>query len=126
MRLSILVNCSDPTFCHDYALLWLDTMSRKWSRQSSSGIELPQTGETQITGAVTLLHAAGNETALITLHDLQVDVRGRLSATQGAASWLSATRLAPISGFWRLQAIERPPATPPGANPNPRAAGHPR
>jgi hypothetical protein len=39
MRLSILINCSDPTVSHDYAVLWLDIVEQAWSRQLCNGID---------------------------------------------------------------------------------------
>jgi hypothetical protein len=39
MRLSIPINCSDPTVSHDYAVLWLDIVEQAWSRQLCNGID---------------------------------------------------------------------------------------
>lgn len=41
MRLTILINGSDPTVSHDYAVLWLDTEEHRWSREAHQGIDLP-------------------------------------------------------------------------------------
>ena len=38
MRLSILINTSDPTVNHDYALLWLDTLSHAWTSHDRRGV----------------------------------------------------------------------------------------
>jgi hypothetical protein len=48
MRLTILINGSDPTVNHDYAVLWLDTEQHRWSRESHQGI-------TQISGGFDFL-----------------------------------------------------------------------
>ncbi len=44
MRLTILINGSDPTVNHDYAVLWLDTDEHRWSREAHEGIDLPPWG----------------------------------------------------------------------------------
>jgi hypothetical protein len=106
MRLTILVNGSDPTVNHDYAVLWLDTEERVWSRESHNGIDLPPWGEMRDENGVTNLCAPTADTPLCTLRGLHVD-RDQPSAAQGAAEWSCTARRVPMDGVWRLQAVER-------------------
>lgn len=111
MRLSLLVNCADPTFCHDYTVVWLDTGQRVWVRQAGAGIDLPDEGRLRIEADVIALHAHNDhDIALVTLRGLTGDPRGdprrRAWPTQGSAAWISQTRHMPIDGTWRLQAVE--------------------
>jgi hypothetical protein len=92
MRLTILINGSDPTVSHDYAVLWLDTDQHRWSREAHQGIDLPPWGELHDEDGVTTLCAPSNDAPLCTLRGLHVD---------------RMHNRAPTSGFWRLQAVDR-------------------
>jgi hypothetical protein len=107
MRLTILINGSDPTVNHDYAVLWLDTDEHRWSRESHQGIDLPAWGELHDAGNVTALCAPSEAEPLCTLRGLHVDRKQRISATQGDAAWSSASARAQMTGYWRLQAVDR-------------------
>ncbi|GAB7523393.1 DUF3564 domain-containing protein [Paraburkholderia sp. 2C] len=109
MRLTILINGSDPTVNHDYAVLWLDTEQRRWSREAHEGVHLPPWGELRDQDGVTALCAPSAEAPLCTLRGLHVDRRQRVSSSQGAAAWESERTRSLMNGFWRLQAVDRQP-----------------
>jgi hypothetical protein len=106
MRLTILINGSDPTVNHDYAVLWLDTDERVWSRESHDGIDLPPWGELRDEGGVTKLCAPTAEQPLCTLSGLHVEADCP-TAAQGGASWSSSGKPVKTDGVWRLQAVEK-------------------
>lgn len=106
MRLTILINGPDPTVNHDYAVLWLDTDERVWSRESHDGIDLPPWGQMRDENGVTELCAPTAETPLCTLRGLHVE-RDRPCAAQGTAEWITNSAHAAIGGVWRLQAVEK-------------------
>jgi hypothetical protein len=107
MRLSILINTSDPTVSHDYAVLWLDTSSHAWTSQDRRGVELPSSGDMHEDGHTVSLCARGDGEALVTLYGVRVDRRGNMTSAQGQATWVAHSRGEPVAGFWRLQAVER-------------------
>ncbi|ADG19001.1 hypothetical protein QF000_004440 [Paraburkholderia atlantica] len=107
MRLTILINGSDPTVSHDYAVLWLDTDEHRWSREAHQGIDLPPWGELRDENGVTTLCAPSADAPLCTLRGLHVDRKERVSAAQGAAAWTALRTRKATSGFWRLQAVDR-------------------
>lgn len=107
MRLTILINGSDPTVNHDYAVLWLDTDERVWSRESHDGIDLPPWGEVHDENGETQLCAPSADTPLCTLSGLHVDGNQHIAAAQGSAEWSSSLKCTSMDGFWRLQAVER-------------------
>lgn len=109
MRLTILINGSDPTVNHDYAVLWLDTDQQRWSRESHDGIELPAWGELRDTGGVTALCAPSADEPLCTLRGLHVDRHQHVTSSQGDAVWSCVPSRSPTAGFWRLQAVDRQP-----------------
>lgn len=106
MRLTILINGSDPTVNHDYAVLWLDTEERVWSRESHDGIDLPPWGELRDEGGVTQLCAPTAEQPLCILRGLHVE-RDCPTAAQGGAQWASSGKRTQTDGVWRLQAVEK-------------------
>ncbi|MDE1180238.1 DUF3564 domain-containing protein [Paraburkholderia sp.] len=109
MRLTILINGSDPTVNHDYAVLWLDTDEHRWSREAHEGIDLPPWGELRDANGVTTLCAPLNDAPLCTLAGLHVDRKQRVTSSQGPAAWHCVPARSPTNGFWRLQAVDRQP-----------------
>jgi hypothetical protein len=107
MRLTILINGSDPTVNHDYAVLWLDTDEHRWSREAHDGIDLPPWGELLDTDGVTTLCAPSTDVPLCTLRGLHVDRKQHVSSAQGAAHWTGVPARVPAAGYWRLQAVDR-------------------
>jgi hypothetical protein len=107
MRLTILINGSDPTVNHDYAVLWLDTDEHRWSREAHEGIDLPPWGELHDTNGVTTLCAPSADAPLCTLRGLHVDRKQNVSAAQGDAAWSGERQ--PAASYWRLQAVDRQP-----------------
>ncbi|MFP6561361.1 DUF3564 domain-containing protein [Paraburkholderia sp. B3] len=107
MRLTILINGSDPTVNHDYAVLWLDTDQHRWSRESHDGIDLPEWGELRDTDGVTSLCAPLDTSPLCTLRGLYVNRRQEISSAHGDATWSCETTHSPMEGQWRLQAVDR-------------------
>jgi Protein of unknown function (DUF3564) len=107
MRLTILINGPDPTVNHDYAVLWLDTEERVWSRESHDGIDLPPWGDVRDENGVIKLCPHSEDTPVCTLSGLRVDRDRIVAAAQGAAEWSSATKRSPRGSLWRLQAVEK-------------------
>jgi hypothetical protein len=109
MRLTILINCSDPTVSHDYAVLWLDTEENRWSREAHEGIDFPAWGEVRDDAGVTVLCAPSTATPVCTLRGLHINRKQQVSSAQGAADWSCASAGSPKRGYWRLQAVDRQP-----------------
>jgi len=107
MRLTILINGPDPTVNHDYAVLWLDTDQRRWSRESHDGINLPAWGELHDQDGVTALCAPLEAAPLCQLRGLHVNRRQEISASHGDATWACEPSRGPMEGQWRLQAVDR-------------------
>jgi Protein of unknown function (DUF3564) len=107
MRLTILINGSDPTVNHDYAVLWLDTDEHRWSREAHEGIDLPPWGELHDTDGVTKLCDPSTNAPLCTLSGLQVDHKQQIVSAEGAAEWTALAAAKPAVGYWRLRAVDR-------------------
>ena len=107
MRLTILINSPERTVDPDFALVWLDTREKRWSRESHHGVDLPTWGEIQASDDQTVLCAPASDRPLCMISGLIVTQRQEISATQGPAIWLSSELQAPGPGHWRLQAVDR-------------------
>jgi hypothetical protein len=107
MRLTVLVNGSDPLAREDYAVLWLDIDERVWSRESHSGIDLPSWGTLRDDEGTMLLCGPEENAPLCTLHGLSFGRGVRAAIQQGAAAWISTKSGTLADGRWHLQAIDR-------------------
>jgi hypothetical protein len=107
MRLTILINGSDPTVNNDYAVLWLDTDEHRWSRAAHQGIDLHPWGELNDADGVTRLCAPSTDAPLCTLNGLHVDRKQQVTSPEGAAEWTAQPAAKPANGYWHLQAVDR-------------------
>jgi hypothetical protein len=107
MRLTILINGSDPTVNHDYAVLWLDTDQQRWSREAHAGVDLPEWGELKCNGATTVLSGSTSTRPLCILHDLNVTRREEVNHADGIADMPPEISHMQVGWHWRLQAVDR-------------------
>jgi len=107
MRLTILINGPERTANPEFALVWLDTLQQRWSRESHQGVDLPTWGEIQASDGQTVLCAPASDRPLCTISGLIVTRRQEISATQGPAIWPSSVLQAQGTSHWRLQAVDR-------------------
>ncbi|WP_338927078.1 DUF3564 family protein (plasmid) [Mycetohabitans endofungorum] len=114
MRLTILVNGSDPQARDDLAVLWPDIDERVWSRESHSGIDLPSWGRLRDEDDTMLLCGPEENAPLCTLHGSRFGRGVRAAIEHGAAAWVSTRSGEPVDDRWRLQAVnhEVEPAKP--------------
>lgn len=112
MRLTILINGSDPSENHDYAVLWLDMEDLRWSREAHSGVDLPSWGIIRTDEkAITLLDSASPEPLCI-LRRLRIGLRNEISGADGPVTLSEERRPGClIDWHWRLQAVDRTSAT---------------
>jgi hypothetical protein len=107
MRLTIMINGFEPTPNPDFALVWLDTLQQRWSRESHHGVNLPTWGEIRVSDGQTMLCAPAAGRPICTISGLVVTRRQEISATEGQAIWPSDELQAQGPGHWRLQAVDR-------------------
>jgi hypothetical protein len=107
MRLTILINGSDPSVNHDFALVWIDLDQQRWSRESHEGVDLPSWGDVRAHGDETVLCAPQNDTPVCIMRGLGLNKGPEIGSDQGDASWADHHARNATSWQWRLQAIDR-------------------
>ncbi|WP_213302216.1 DUF3564 family protein [Paraburkholderia sacchari] len=109
MRLTILINGSDPTVNHDFAVVWLDMEQKRWSRESHQGVRLPAWGDIREIDGELALCAPEGQRPLCEIRGLNATRRRGISTAQGQTTWPSDPAQTKTLGCWRLQAVERGP-----------------
>ncbi|MPV69283.1 DUF3564 family protein [Burkholderia sp. BE17] len=102
--------CDNPTA---YAILWIDTATRRWSREGHAGMDLPAWGALVREGGATLMTGPDNAGTLCWLDDLDLDATsGPFEGQAGCARWLRDAMQAPVTGTWRVQWVDDTAETP--------------
>lgn len=109
MRLTILINGSNPVVNQEFALVWIDLDQRRWSRESHTGVNLPSWGDVRADGDGTALCAPQTDAPLCIMRGLRVDRRQEIHPGHGDASWSSNRACNETAWQWRLQAVDRKP-----------------
>ncbi|MFP3504824.1 DUF3564 family protein [Burkholderia sp. SIMBA_062] len=101
--------CDNPSA---YAILWIDTAMRRWSREGHAGMDLPAWGTLVHEGSATLMKGSDN-LDLCWLDDFDLDApSGPFEGQSGIARWLRDARQAPVPGTWRVQWVDVTAETP--------------
>ncbi|PFH20644.1 DUF3564 family protein [Burkholderia sp. JKS000303] len=102
--------CDNPSA---YAILWIDTAMRRWSREGHAGMDLPVWGTLVREGGATLMTGPDDAGALCWLDDFDLDApSGPFEGQAGIARWLRDARQAPVPGAWRVQCVDDTAETP--------------
>ncbi|CAN0626579.1 conserved protein of unknown function [Burkholderia multivorans] len=105
MRLTIRINGSDSATRQAFAVLWVDTDERLWSREAHQGIDLPTWGKVKDVEGAMALCAADSGKAVCKLEGLSfapTQHEAESGQEQGAAELAGK----PAKGAWRLQAVD--------------------
>ncbi|MEM5450693.1 MULTISPECIES: DUF3564 family protein [Paraburkholderia] len=107
MRLTILINGSDPAVNHEFALVWIDLDQKRWSRESHEGVDLPSWGDVRAGGDETVLCAPQTDAPLCIMRGLSLNERQEVHSGHGDASWPDNSACRETAWQWRLQAVDR-------------------
>jgi hypothetical protein len=107
MRITVHLDTFDGPDPSVYAILWLDREARKWSREGHAGIDLPEWGEFEASGADTRIDGQHTGHALCVLEKLDLSNFGRpYEGESGRALWYHRAHHAPIAGRWHVQCLD--------------------
>ncbi|AWV00223.1 hypothetical protein DM992_12255 [Burkholderia sp. JP2-270] len=96
--------CDTPSA---YAILWIDTATRRWSREGHAGMDLPAWGTLVHEGSATLMTGPDNAGTLCWLDDFDLDApSGLFEGQAGCVRWLRDAGQAPVPGEWHVQWVD--------------------
>ncbi|CAJ3112345.1 Protein of uncharacterised function (DUF3564) [Burkholderia pseudomallei] len=107
MRITVHLDTFASTDPAAYAILWIDTTERRWSRESHAGVELPAWGNVVCRGGTTRVTGADDPHSLCVLEGLDLGAKqGPFEGETGAAHWYPHAHRAPVVGAWHVQCID--------------------
>ncbi|RZF23368.1 DUF3564 family protein [Paraburkholderia sp. UYCP14C] len=107
MRLTVQLDTFNTARPMAFAILWLDTEKRQWSREAHSGLDLPEWGSLHVDCGNTLVCGPSENTLAYVLEGLNLDCRYRLfEGDAGCALRYTEGRWAPSNGHWHIQCVD--------------------
>ncbi len=107
MRITVHLDTFASTDPAAYAILWIDTTERRWSREGHAGVELPAWGNVVCHGGTTRVTGADDPHSLCLLEGLDLGAKqGPFAGETGAAHWYPHAHRAPVVGAWHVQCID--------------------
>lgn len=90
-----------------YAILWIDTAERRWSREGHAGVELPAWGNVVCRDGATRVTSADDSHSLCVLEGLDLGAKhGPFEGETGAAHWYRHAHHSPVVGEWHVQCVD--------------------
>ncbi|MBA1363252.1 DUF3564 family protein [Burkholderia gladioli] len=107
MRITLHLDSFAHTRASDYAIVWIDTATRRWSREGQAGIELPAWGTLACENGGVRMMAQDKGSTHCSLEDLDLAAgSGPLEGQSGCAYWQPGGCREPVPGSWRVQCID--------------------
>lgn len=110
MRLTVRIKQDGSHSARAFAVLWLDTEQRVWSREAHQGIDLPDGGTLESQGGTVALQCADDHHTVCRLQGLSFSSLSSVPK-EGQAD-LPANR---AHGAWRVQAVDDSSSAPENA-----------
>ncbi|VCT01019.1 Protein of uncharacterised function (DUF3564) [Burkholderia pseudomallei] len=96
VRITVHLDTFASTDPAAYAILWIDTTERRWSREGHAGVELPAWGNVVCRGGTTRVTGADDPHSLCVLEGLDLGAKqGPFEGETGAAHWYPHAHRAP-------------------------------
>ncbi|SAL04749.1 hypothetical protein AWB81_06839 [Caballeronia arationis] len=115
MRVTVKLDTFDQTNSA-YAVLWLDTKTRRWSREGHAGIDVPQWGVLESSAGGTLLRDANGMLPIVLLSRLHLErcanrngssiTDGPSEGARGSATYHGSMGLVPRTAHWHVQCLD--------------------
>lgn len=108
MRITVLLDSFDCLDSSAFAIVWVDTETEKWSRESHHGVNLPTWGGWSITrGGVTLFEGETPQKTICTLEAFQLATDCPRENDIGRARWHIHTDGTTFIGRWQVQYVDK-------------------
>jgi hypothetical protein len=107
MRITVHLDCFDCDMPNAYAIVWIDLIARRWSREGHAGMTPPQWGNAVFCDGRAYLMSFGSEQAWCVLEGFDPGAHSQLfEGEQGRAWWCRYVNRPPVPGEWRVQWVD--------------------
>ncbi|WP_321948157.1 DUF3564 family protein [Paraburkholderia sp. J10-1] len=107
MRVTVHLDSFDQLDPTAYAIIWIDTEGRKWSREGHAGVTLPEWGQCCSSPRGTSLLACEDQREVCLLEALDLGASdGPFEGEGGAAHLNAGISTGPLEARWRVQCID--------------------
>ncbi|SDD15157.1 DUF3564 family protein [Paraburkholderia lycopersici] len=107
MRVTVHLDSFDRLDPSAYAIIWIDTETKKWSREGHAGVSLPEWGQCRPSPDGTGLLACEDPLAVCTLEGLDLQAgSGPFEGECGRASLQPDTNAEALEGHWHVQCVD--------------------
>lgn len=113
MRITVHLDSFDQFDPCAYAIIWIDTEAKKWSREGHAGVSLPEWGECHPSPDGTSLLACEDLREVCTLEGLDPGAgEGPFEGECGRVRLRSRMSAKPLEGHWHVQCVDESSPTP--------------
>jgi hypothetical protein len=113
MRVTLHLDSFDRLDPSAYAIIWIDTATKKWSREGHAGVSVPEWGQCHPSVHGTSLLALENQNEVCTLEGLDLGASdGPFEGESGAVLWRQHLDAEPTQARWSVQCVDESTAVP--------------
>lgn len=113
MRVTVHLDSFDQLDSSAYAIIWIDTKAKKWSREGHAGVSLPEWGQCRSSPDGASLLACEDQQEVCTLEGLELGAKdGPFEGECGRVRLRSRVSAEPLEGHWRVQCVDESLPTP--------------
>lgn len=107
MRVTVHLDSFNQLDPSAYAIIWIDTKAKKWSREGHAGVPLPEWGQSRPSPDGTSLLACGDQREVCTLEGLDLTASdGPFEGECGGVQWPPSMNAEPLDGHWHVQCVD--------------------
>jgi len=113
MRVTVHLDSFDQLDPSAYAIIWIDTATKKWSREGHAGVSLPEWGQCRPSPRGTSLLAPENQHEFCALEGLDLGASGGpFEGEGGGVQWHQRLDAEPTQARWSVQCVDESLAVP--------------
>jgi|SRR6516225_7231497 hypothetical protein len=107
MRVTVHLDSFDHLDPSAYAIIWVDTGTKKWSREGHAGVSLSEWGQCCPSPGGTTLQACEDQREVCTLEGLDLaTTEGPFEGECGDVRWSQRLNAGRLEGRWHVQCVD--------------------
>lgn len=107
MRVTVHLDSFDQLDPSAYAIVWIDTEAKKWSREGHAGVSLSEWGQCAPSPGGTGLFACQDRGEVCTLEGLNLEAsEGPFEGECGSVRWHQRLNAGSLEGRWHVQCVD--------------------